>query len=297
MKAEIKKGVELGVAKQREQLTEQAADLRKSKNKMKQLENSLSVSARKYQEASEEIKKLKEQIQKGITPQIGGLLEEAILLAKLGELFPQDKFDHHGKGGDIIHRVLVQGKDVGVIVYECKKVKKYDKKFVDQAREARSFRKADFAVLVTNAFPAKKQYYFVDKTVFVISPVSLEPIIYTLRESLIKIAMLKMSNAAKQQAVQRVYNYLSSNDYNNKVNDVATKLMELGRDLKKEIISHKNTWEKRYGIYRSLFYDIELIDNKLRELVHGALESGQKLLAEPKRQFLDFKELSSGEPA
>lgn len=69
-------------------------------------------------------------------------------------------------------------------------------------------------------------------------PVSLEPITYTLRESLVIMAILKMTNEAKQKAVQRVYDYLSSSDYNNKMNDISNQLMELGKDLKIEITSH-----------------------------------------------------------
>ena len=60
------------------------------------------------------------------------------------------------KGGDIIQTVVEQGKEVGKIVYECKKVKMFNKSHVEQAKEARRIRQADFAVLVTNAFPSKK---------------------------------------------------------------------------------------------------------------------------------------------
>jgi len=196
MRTEIKKGVEQGVEEQKKEFTKQQADLKKTKNKMSQLENSLKLSARKYEQANDEIKKLKVQIEKGITPQIEGLLEEGKLLAKLKELFPQDKFEHPGKGGDIIQIVIEQGKEVGKIVYECKKVKIFARTHVEQAKEARILRQADFAVLVTNAFPAKKQHYFVEKDVFVISPVSLEPITYTLRESLAKMALLKLTTEA-----------------------------------------------------------------------------------------------------
>ena len=152
---------------------------------MKQLENSLNLSATKYERANDEIRRLKEQIEKGITPQIEGLLEEDNLLAKLTELFPRDKFEHPGKGGDIVQIVIEQGREIGRIVYECKKVKHFDRKHIEQAKEARRIRHADFAILVTNAFPSKKQHFFVEKTVFVISPVSLEPITQTLRDNLV----------------------------------------------------------------------------------------------------------------
>lgn len=288
MNIEIKKGVEKGVEEQKKQLKKHEVDLKKSKNKMAQLENSLKISAKKYEQASQEIKKLKEQIEKGITPQDEGLFEEKELLKKLQELFPQDKFEHPGKGGDIIQVVREQAKEIGKIVYECKKVKHFEKKHIEQTKEARRLRQADFAVLVTNAFPAKKQYYFVEKNVFVISPVSLEPITYTLRESLVRMALLKMNNEAKEKAVQKVYDYLSGNEYNNKMNDVASQLVELGKELSVEIKSHKRSWEKRYKIYRCLYYDIALIDYKLKELVQNRLNNKQKFLPEPKKHFIEI---------
>lgn len=292
MAVEIKKGITVGIQEQKRALKKQEIELRKSKNKMASLENSLKVSAKKYELAMEEIKKLREQIDKGITPQIEGLLEEGKLLAKLKELFPQDKFEHIGKGGDIIHIIIEQAKEIGKIVYECKKVKLFNKNHIEQAKEARTLRKADFAVLVTNAFPSKKQYYFVEKNVFVISPVSLEPIVYMLRESLVKIALLKMTNAAKEKAVQEVYNFLSSNEYNNKINDIAGQLVDLGKDLQSEIAGHKRTWLKRYHIYRHLFNDVGLIDNRLRELVHEGFSKKVKMLPAPKKEFVEIEELT-----
>jgi hypothetical protein len=291
MKTEIRKGVEAGIEVQKKELKRREVEFRKSKNKMAQLENSLKISADKYQKANEEISRLREQIQKGITPQIEGLLEEGKLLEKLRELFPDDRFEHPGKGGDIIQIIIERRGEIGRIVYECKKVKHFDKKHVDQAREARRSRQADFAVLVTNAFPAKRQYYFVEKTVFVISPVSLEPITYTLRESLVKIALLKMTNAAKERAVQRVYDFLSSNEYQTKVNDIAGQLLELGRELKSEMASHKRIWTKRYHIYRSVFNDVGTIDTRLKELAHARLEARPKMLPEPGRSFVQIQEL------
>jgi hypothetical protein len=292
MKVEVKKGVEQGIDEQKRQFKKQEADLKKTKNKMGQLEKSLKLSAQKYEVANNEIKKLKEQIERGITPQIEGLLEEGKLLAKLREMFPQDKYEHPGKGGDIIQYVIEQGRTIGKIVYECKKVKSYSPKFVEQAKEARCLREADFAVLVTNAFPSKKQYYFVDKAVFVISPVSLEPIVYTLRESLVKIAVLKLSNEAKQKAVQQVYDYLSSPGYNNKINDVANQLVDLAKDLKIEIKSHRDRWEKRYTVYHALFSDVNTIDFTLRGLLHGKNGDNLKLLGSPQRCFVEIEEFN-----
>ena len=284
MTAEIKKGVEQGIEEQKTAFKKQEIALRKTKNKMAQLENSFKLSAKKYEQANEEIKKLKEQIE--------GLLEEQNLLEKLQGLFPNDRFEHPGRGGDIIHFVIEQAKEIGRIVYECKKTKPpFQKRHIEQAKEARRFREADFALLVTNVFPAKKQYYFVEKNVFVVSPVCLEPIVFALRDSLVRMAILKMTNEAKQKAVQKVYDFLASAEYNNKINDIATQLIDLAKDLKLEIKSHRERWEKRYSIYSRLYSDVGVIDFKLRGLVQNRLEDRTKLLPPPKKEFVEIEEL------
>jgi len=293
MAVQIKAEIEKGVAQQKSQIKKQSVELRKSQSKLTQLEKSLKLSAGKYENANAEIKRLREQIEKGITPQIEGLLEEDVLLAKLHELFPKDRFGHPGKGGDIIQTVIEQGNVIGIMVYECKKVKNFDKKHIVQAQEARRLRNADFAILVTNAFPSKKQYYFVEKTVFVISPVSLEPIAHTLRDSLVKIAILRLSNEAKAKAVQQVYDYLASNEYSNKMNDVATQLLDLGKDLKSEVDNHRRVWMKRYRAYECLFNDIGAIDCKLRGLVQSLPGAKPLLLPEPKIPFPEIEELQA----
>jgi len=94
--------------------------------------------------------------------------------------------------------------------------------------------------------------------------------------------------------VQQVYEYLSSSEYVNKMNDVAAQLLDLGRELKNEMASHKRIWEKRYRIYQTLFNDIGTIDNKLRGIVHGLAGGKQpKLLPAPQKAYIEIDGLGS----
>ncbi len=292
MESELKRRVDAKVSEQRRELKKQSIQLRKSQNKMKRLEESLRAYAEKNAKANEEIKRLKEQLEKGITPQIEGLLEEKNLLNKLQQLYPNDKFIHTGKGGDIIQIVIEQKREIGKIVYECKKVKNFDKKFIVQAKNAKKIREADFAILVTNAFPSKKQYYFIEKDVIVISPLNFEPITYTLRESLVRIAILKLSNEAKEKAVQQIYDYLSGSEYQNRINEISQEALDLRNELVKEMNAHKNFWTKRYNSYKNIFNDVNIIDYKLKGLLQNRLSSSDiKLIDSPKKEFTQIIEL------
>ena len=214
-----------------------------------------------------QIELLKEQLKKGTTTQSEGLLEEKVLLHKLRELFKTDKFDHTGKGGDIIQTVIERGREIGKIVYECKKVTEYKKEYIDQTRKARQERSADFAVLVTNKFPKKAQGYFVEKQVFVISPISVELISQTLRGSLVQLSLLKGDPALKNAAIQKIYSFLSSNDYINRINDFVGQIIELRKDLESEVNSHAKIWTKRYKGYAVLYGGVHLLDGKLKDLI------------------------------
>jgi hypothetical protein len=63
-----------------------------------------------------EIQKLKDrlrQIQTGATPQTDGLEFEGNLCLRLAREFPDDSVLQKGKGGDILHLVRSEGKEVG----------------------------------------------------------------------------------------------------------------------------------------------------------------------------------------
>ena len=114
------------------------------------------------------IKKLEEEkkmLQKHTSPQEIGLADEGELVKRLKKEFPEDRIEHVGKGGDVLHYVVFETKDAGCIVYECKHTDRIAADHVSQAALAKKTRQADYGVLVTTgagrASPGsvKKQVY------------------------------------------------------------------------------------------------------------------------------------------
>jgi len=118
------------IEKEKKKIEKEKSTFNKEKNKQMDRYNKLnkqfvslqSKSTIQLEKADKKIKLLEEQIKKNQTPQVLGLLEEGIFLEKLKKMFPRDEFKHTGKGGDIVHYVREKDKEVGVIVYELKKV-------------------------------------------------------------------------------------------------------------------------------------------------------------------------------
>ena len=266
------------VASERQASKRREDALRKELNKREQVEKQLGANLKKLEQNKIEIKQLREQLARKSTPQIDGLLEEGALLERLKKMFPTDRFAHPGKGGDIIQSVLERGQVIGTIVYECKRVKTWSKGYIEQTCRARRLRKADFAVLVTNTFPSKKEDYFVEKNVFVINPLGIETLVISLRNSLAHIASLRLSYEGKSKSVKLVYNYLSGNEYANKIKDITSMLAEEQSGLRSEIEAHQRTWHKRDERSQRILSDVLSIDGTLKKLI----QDGKTAVSKPR---------------
>lgn len=226
----------------------------------------------KYQVATgklrDKIGDLERRLKHGETAQSEGLLEERVLVAFLRGQFKNDHFQHVGKGGDILHDVCTdRGAKVGRIVYEVKRVTTWSSSHVRQCAEACVKREADLAILVTNRFPARKQHYFVERGVLVISPVALVPLVHTAREGLLNVHALRVTGDKKKRAVQAVYDYLAAGQYAEHIRRVAQHFTDLELLFHKEVDTHRKVWEGRLTHYRGILGGVATIHDRIRSLL------------------------------
>ncbi len=242
---------------------------------------------KRYQDTQErlrsQVEDLERRLRSGETAQSEGLLEERALLAFLKEHFHCDRFEHVGRGGDILQHICTeQGVRAGTILYEVKRVQQWANAHVAQCAEARRTREADIAVLVTNRFPPKRQHYFVERGVLVISPLGLLPLVHTAREGLLNVHGLRASDDQKRQAIQAVFDYLAGGKYMQHIRQVSQHLSDLEVLFHREVATHKRVWERRLGHYRGIVANVSQIHDQLRSLVAPAADGQQPLPAEAK---------------
>ena len=224
------------------------------------------ISMRK--QSDKKINSLEEQIRKNQTPQVLGLLEEKIFLDKLKKMFSNDKFEHTGKGGDIVHYVINRGKEIGVIVYELKKVMTFNNKHIDQTLQAKQQRNADYGMLVTNAKRPKDNFGFlVEKGVIIIHPAGILVLVSILRNHLVTLSKLKLTKERRNQTVADVLNYIQSPSFKNSIERIIIDTEELYLDLRKEVKGHLKTWELRLSKYRSIHSGAIKIESNVVKLL------------------------------
>lgn len=226
--------------------------------------------------AQKKIALLEEQVRKGQTPQMLGLLEEKVFLSELKKAFPDDEYEHTGKGGDIVHHVYDRSNQVGCIVYELKKVSRFSKNHISQTREAKSLRQADYGILVTNAKrPKAASTFFVERGVIVIHPAAALVLIGILRTNLIEIARLRLGRQERDKTIKAVMDYIQGPQFNNSISDIVQDTIDLYEDLKKEVVGHTRSWQCRLEKYRKINSNANTIDRRVVKLLISSKDRKQ----------------------
>ncbi len=219
------------------------------------------------------IDRLEEQVKKGQTPQMLGLLDEKVFLEKLRMSYPNDQYEHTGKGGDIVHTVMDRSKEAGKIVYELKNVNTFLGGHITQTQEAKTQRQADYGILVTNAKRSKDDSGFsVARGVIIIHPAGALVLISILRGNLLEISKLKLSSEERDKTIKAVMAYIQGPKFKNGVNDIVQDTIDLDNSLRKEVVDHMKTWTVRLEKYR----DIQSNANQINANVVKLLVTGDK---------------------
>lgn len=219
-----------------------------------------------------EIQRLKErlkQVQRGSTPQTEGLEFEAKLADRLRREFPEDKVDHTGKGGDVLHTVRFGKKPAGIIIYECKRSPRIQGAHVRQAFRAKQERHADFAVLVTTGRRRGFAGLAHMNRVLVVAPLGVIPLADLLRRHLIEMLKAKVTKEERALIAERLMEYLASPQFKNPIEEVIERASELQDLLFDEAHVHKRFWEKRWEHYQMIQWDSSHIQANVQLVLQG----------------------------
>jgi hypothetical protein len=266
LKERLERSANILLDKERRKLQRNRIALERRESLQKDKNRRLSEQFISFQKKSDhKIRSLEEQLQKNQTPQVLGLLEEGNFLKRLKEMFPNDRYEHPGKGGDIVHHILERRKEAGIIVYELKKVSTFNAKHVEQTYQARLSRNADYGILVTNAKRSKDDFGFsvMKGDVIAIHPAGAPVLVSVLRNQLIRISRLKLSAHKRSQTVSAVLEYIQSPPFRNNVDKIIEDTKDLYASLKKEANEHWKIWELRWNKYRDIHHGAFQIEAKV----------------------------------
>lgn len=257
--------------KEREsKLNETEAQLRKENRKLQEKQEAFDLEVQrkadqelvgvkeKYhleiQQKDEQIKSMQRQIEvlntkiEQVSPAIKGDAGQQELEDALKSFFPDDEIREiqRGKrGADIMQKVNNKGQFCGTILWESKNTKKWNDHWVEKLKDDQRRIKAEIAVLVTMALPKNIEHFDMIDHIWITRLLLAPHLASVLRMNLIELAMKSIATADKGNKIERLYDYLSSPQFKQRVETVAEPLISMLKDLNEERNAMERIWSKR----------------------------------------------------
>ncbi len=191
---------------------------------------------------------------------------EVDLFEALKAQYPDDQISRVKRGepgGDILHTVVVQGRECGTIIYDSKNHKAYRSEHVSKLRVDQIAANADHAVLSTHKFPQGTGQLHILDGVILANPARVVMVAGLLRKHIVQVYTLKLSSIERESKTEALYNFITSERCNLLFKQVDGKAAELIELQARELRWHQNHWKKQGETFRAIQKSNAEIENEI----------------------------------
>jgi hypothetical protein len=241
LQAEQQASVERRVAEIAETLTRQKEDLQRDK------EAAILAEKHKVLKLTSELADLQRKLEGKSAHELGEG-SEIDLYEQLRSAFEGDRIQRVPKGvngADVIHEVVHNGRTCGRIVYDAKNRDAWQNNFAVKLNADKLAQGADHAILSSNKFPRDKREIHLQDGVIVAAPARVLAIVEILRDQLIRLHELRVSNEQRDSKTEDLYAFITSEHCRQLIGQVenqAGRMLDLDA---KELEAHRRVWDQR----------------------------------------------------
>ena len=196
-------------------------------------------------------KKLKEaqrKIEQG-SVQLQGEVQELAIENYLKEKFILDDIQEIKKGAngaDCVQIVNTRERfNCGAIYYESKRTKEFNNKWIPKFKEDMRAKNASVGVIVTQSMPKGMDRMGLKEDIWICSFEEFKNLSYVLREYIVKIKSVMISQDNKDSKMEQLYGYLTSDSFKLQVDAIIKSYEEMRADLAKEKKYLEGIWKRR----------------------------------------------------
>ncbi len=218
----------------------------------KQEEEKNALKLKEFQKQIEDQKKLIDEMQRKAeqgSMQLQGEVQELALEELLKATFPFDVIEEVGKGikgADCMQHVRnASGQICGKIIFESKRTKAFTNEWIEKLKIDMRAQTADIAVIVTETMPKDMDRFGMKDGVWICNFSEIKSLAFVLRDSLIKIQAVSVSQDNKGDKMQLLYNYLTSNEFKQQIEAIVEGFTALKDGISKEKIQMEKLWKER----------------------------------------------------
>lgn len=180
---------------------------------------------------------------------------EVKLFDELKREFPEDDIRRVPKGAagaDIIHVVMLCGKECGTIIYDSKDHDQFRSEHVTKLRADQLAAGAEHAILATRKLPRGTRQLELRDGVLLANPARVVVVATLIRQHLIQLNSLRISNIECDKKTAALYEFIVSERCSSLLARVDERADYLLEEQKKEITWHKNNWNRQGEAIRAI---------------------------------------------
>ena len=239
---------------------------------------------REFQKQLEDQKKLIEEMKRKAeqgSMQMQGEVQELALEELLKLTFPFDMISEVSKGirgADVVQTVVnAQQIQCGTIVFESKRTKNFDQKWIDKLKQDQMRVKGDIAVLVTETLPNDWERFDFKDGVWICHFNEVKSLTKVLREVLIKAQTVAAVQVNKGDKMELLYNYLTSNDFTQKIKRIIETYDTMSTQLNSEKKAMNRIWATREKQIWLVQENLSALFGDIKGIAGNAIDSGNLL--------------------
>lgn len=250
-------------------LEEEKEKIREAEQKRLKDEYQLELAAKdkKLSDALKANEELNQKLTQG-SQQLQGEVLELELEQILKSEFPIDEISPVGKGitgADVLQKVRDQnGKECGTIVWESKRTKNWDDKWIAKLKDDLRTSKSDLAILVTTAMPDGLSNFGFKDGIYITSYENYLSIARIMRLKIIELFYAKLAGEGVNDKKEILWKYLTGNEFRQRVESIVEAFNSMKSVMDKEKLYFTKKWAA----------EEKLIDKVITQTVgiHGDLQ-------------------------
>lgn len=244
----------------------------------KDKENALNAQAAKTFEENQKLTttvgELTRALEKKTNEELGEGAEVDLYEALRGE-FPDDRITRVKKGepgGDILHVIVVNGRDCGTIIYDSKNHKSWRTEHVAKLKIDQLAANAEHAILSTHKFPQGTGQLHIIDGVVIANPARVVLLAKLVRTHVTRVHGLTLSSIERDSKTEALYKFITSDQCALHFERVGSKAKELLDLQDKEIRWHKLHWAKQGETVRVIEKAKAELENEISIIIGTAAE-------------------------
>ncbi len=181
--------------------------------------------------------------------------------------FPMDDIQRKRRGGDIVQMIIEDREPCGCIVYECKRTNQWQPAFVRQLKRAMEVQGTRCGLLVSRVLPPSQSGICIVDGVIVAAPQFAHHLASILRDAVVELSRVQLSEQGKAEKTQEVYRYLRSEEFKNALQVIDSRTKELRGELEREKSNHEGCWTRREQHYAAIARQTAGVTTRINEIL------------------------------